>query len=195
MFAKSYRAVLQFAEQCLRQDIETTLTAVDYPGADLEGCAAIAGAMGAGFRARGLASPRGRAERREGGSAMTETGARILLVDDEDAILKLLRFPLEKEGYQVVTAGDGEEALETFARETFDLVILDIMLPHVDGMEVCRRIRAQSIVPDHHAHRQVATSSTRCSASRSAPTTTSPRTSSACASSAAACAPSCGGPR
>jgi TatD family-associated radical SAM protein len=57
-FAKSYRAVLQFAEQCLRQDIETTLTAVDYPGADLEGCAAIAGAMGAGFRARGLASPR-----------------------------------------------------------------------------------------------------------------------------------------
>ena len=59
-FAKSYRAVLQFAEQCLRQDIETTLTAVDFAGADLEGCAAIAGAMGAGFRARGLASPRGR---------------------------------------------------------------------------------------------------------------------------------------
>ena len=46
-----------------------------------------------------------------------------------------------------MTARDGEEALETFARESFDLVILDIMLPHVDGMEVCRRIRAQSIVP------------------------------------------------
>ena len=70
-----------------------------------------------------------------------------LLVDDEEAILKLLRFPLEKEGYQVVTARDGEEALETFAREDFDLIILDIMLPHVDGMEVCRRVRAQSIVP------------------------------------------------
>ena len=78
---------------------------------------------------------------------MNDTGARILLVDDEEAILKLLRFPLEKEGYQVVTARDGEEALETFARESFDLVILDIMLPHVDGMEVCRRVRAQSIVP------------------------------------------------
>ena len=69
---------------------------------------------------------------------MTESGARILLVDDEEAILKLLRFPLEKEGYQVVTARDGDEALETFARESFDVVILDIMLPHVDGMEVCR---------------------------------------------------------
>ena len=78
---------------------------------------------------------------------MAESGARILLVDDEEAILKLLRFPLEKEGYQVVTARDGEEALETFAREEFDLIILDLMLPHVDGMEVCRRVRAQSIVP------------------------------------------------
>jgi DNA-binding response OmpR family regulator len=78
---------------------------------------------------------------------MTENGARILLVDDEESILKLLRFPLEKEGYTVVTAKDGARALETFGRESFDLVILDLMLPHVDGMEVCRRIRAQSIVP------------------------------------------------
>jgi DNA-binding response OmpR family regulator len=78
---------------------------------------------------------------------MTESGARILLVDDEEAILKLLRFPLEKEGYQVVTAKDGAEALQTFARERFDLVILDLMMPQVDGMEVCRRIRANSIVP------------------------------------------------
>ena len=78
---------------------------------------------------------------------MAESEARILLVDDEEAILKLLRFPLEKEGYQVVTARDGAEALATFAREDFDLVILDVMLPHVDGMEVCRRIRADSIVP------------------------------------------------
>ena len=78
---------------------------------------------------------------------MTDSGARILLVDDEEAILKLLRFPLEKEGYQVVTAKDGAEALQTFARESFDLVILDLMMPQVDGMEVCRRIRASSIVP------------------------------------------------
>ena len=78
---------------------------------------------------------------------MTEAGARILLVDDEETIQKLLRFPLEKEGYQVVSAYNGEEAVEAFDREQFDLVILDIMLPRIDGMEVCRRIRAQSIVP------------------------------------------------
>lgn len=78
---------------------------------------------------------------------MNEYGARILLVDDEEAILKLLRFPLEKEGYRVVTARDGEEAIETFSSERFDLVILDIMLPRIDGMEVCRRLRARSIVP------------------------------------------------
>jgi TatD family-associated radical SAM protein len=56
-FAKSYRAVLRFAEQCLAQRIETTLTAVDYPGADLPAVADIAAAMGAGFRARGYAAP------------------------------------------------------------------------------------------------------------------------------------------
>jgi DNA-binding response OmpR family regulator len=78
---------------------------------------------------------------------MAATGSRILLVDDEEAIQKLLRFPLEKEGYQVVQARDGEAALEAFAREPFDLVILDLMLPKLDGMEVCRRIRTQSNVP------------------------------------------------
>jgi DNA-binding response OmpR family regulator len=78
---------------------------------------------------------------------MTEGGLRILLVDDEEAVQKLLRFPLEKDGYEVVAARDGEEALETFAKNNFDLVILDVMLPRVDGMEVCRRIRATSIVP------------------------------------------------
>jgi DNA-binding response OmpR family regulator len=78
---------------------------------------------------------------------MTEGGTRILLVDDEEAIQKLLRFPLEKEGYEVVAARDGDEALDAFAKGRFDLIILDVMLPHIDGMEVCRRIRANSIVP------------------------------------------------
>jgi DNA-binding response OmpR family regulator len=78
---------------------------------------------------------------------MAAIGSRILLVDDEEAIQKLLRFPLEKEGYNVVQARDGEAALEAFAREPFDLVILDLMMPKLDGMEVCRRIRAQSTVP------------------------------------------------
>jgi cyclic pyranopterin phosphate synthase len=59
MFAKTHRAVIRFAEQCVRHGIETMLTAVDYPGADLPGCAALADAIGAGFRARALAQPRG----------------------------------------------------------------------------------------------------------------------------------------
>jgi len=65
-FARSYRAVLRFAEQCLAQGIETTLTAVDYPGADLPGVADIAAVMGAGFRARGYAAPPARTAAEEG---------------------------------------------------------------------------------------------------------------------------------
>jgi len=67
LFDKAHRAVIQFAEQCVQHDIHTTLTAVDYPGADLAGCEAIATAVGAAFRARGLAAPRerDRTEKRE----------------------------------------------------------------------------------------------------------------------------------
>jgi DNA-binding response OmpR family regulator len=54
---------------------------------------------------------------------------------------------LEKEGFKVVQARDGEEALERFSRENVDLVVLDVMLPKLDGLEVCRRLRAESIVP------------------------------------------------
>jgi two-component system, OmpR family, response regulator len=72
---------------------------------------------------------------------------RILLVDDEQPIQKLLSYPLQKEGYDVVPATDGEQALESFDREHFDLVVLDVMLPKVDGLEVCRRLRARSAVP------------------------------------------------
>jgi DNA-binding response OmpR family regulator len=72
---------------------------------------------------------------------------RILLVDDEQPVQKLLSFPLEKEGYEVVPALDGQEALNRFESERFDLVVLDIMLPKVDGLEVCRRMRAKSSVP------------------------------------------------
>ena len=60
---------------------------------------------------------------------------------------KLLAFPLEREGYRVVQALDGEEALERFEENDVDLVILDIMLPKLDGLEVCRRLRAESAVP------------------------------------------------
>jgi DNA-binding response OmpR family regulator len=75
------------------------------------------------------------------------TPASILLVDDEDSIQKLLTYPLEREGFRVVQARDGEEALDRFREGTFDLVVLDLALPKVDGLEVCRRLRASSPVP------------------------------------------------
>ena len=71
----------------------------------------------------------------------------ILLVDDEDAVQKLLAFPLERDGFRVVQARDGEEALARFAEERVDLVVLDLMLPKLDGLEVCKRLRASSSVP------------------------------------------------
>ncbi len=71
----------------------------------------------------------------------------ILLVDDEDAVRKLLAFPLERDGYRVVFARDGEEALARFAAEPVDLVVLDLMLPRLDGLEVCKRLRGTSSVP------------------------------------------------
>jgi len=71
----------------------------------------------------------------------------ILLVDDEDSIQTLLTFPLERDGYRVVQARDGEDALRRFADEPVDLVVLDVMLPRLDGLEVCKRLRSQSDVP------------------------------------------------
>ena len=71
----------------------------------------------------------------------------ILLVDDEDSIQTLLTYPLERDGYRVVQARDGEEALRRFADEDVDLVVLDVMLPRLDGLEVCKRLRSASTVP------------------------------------------------
>jgi DNA-binding response OmpR family regulator len=73
--------------------------------------------------------------------------ATILLVDDEESVQKLLTYPLERDGYRVVHARDGEEALARFDVETVDLVVLDVMLPKLDGLEVCKRLRARSTVP------------------------------------------------
>ncbi|MDX6550593.1 MAG: hypothetical protein QOJ31_1277, partial [Gaiellales bacterium] len=73
--------------------------------------------------------------------------ATILLVDDEESIQKLLTYPLEREGYRVIQARDGEEALRRFAELQIDLVVLDVMLPKLDGLEVCRRLRTTSTVP------------------------------------------------
>ena len=72
---------------------------------------------------------------------------RILVVEDEVKITRFLRQGLTYEGYEVTVAYDGEEALAELRRETPDLVILDVMLPTIDGLEVCRRLRAFSSVP------------------------------------------------
>jgi DNA-binding response OmpR family regulator len=72
---------------------------------------------------------------------------RILLVDDELSVQKLLAYPLRKEGYDVVPALDGREALERLRDNNFDLVVLDLMLPRMDGFDVCRAIRSRSTVP------------------------------------------------
>jgi DNA-binding response OmpR family regulator len=73
--------------------------------------------------------------------------ATIMLVDDEESIQKLLTYPLQREGYRVVQARDGEEALKRFSEQPVDLVVLDVMLPRLDGLEVCRRLRTGSAVP------------------------------------------------
>jgi DNA-binding response OmpR family regulator len=78
---------------------------------------------------------------------MAQQAPRILLVDDEQSVQKLLAFPLRKDGYEVVAVSDGREALDRLRDDSFDLVVLDLMLPKVDGFEVCRQVRATSSVP------------------------------------------------
>jgi DNA-binding response OmpR family regulator len=72
---------------------------------------------------------------------------RVLVIDDEMSIVKFLRANLEREGYEVFTSMNGEEGLNTFERELPDLVILDIMMPRMDGFDVCSHIREWSQVP------------------------------------------------
>ncbi|HPH21795.1 MAG TPA: response regulator, partial [Haliscomenobacter sp.] len=68
---------------------------------------------------------------------------KILIVDDEPDILEILQYNLEKEGYQVVTASSGEEALVVAEKEQPNLIVLDIMMPKIDGVEVCRILRTK----------------------------------------------------
>ncbi|AVQ31147.1 MULTISPECIES: response regulator transcription factor [Fusobacterium] len=72
---------------------------------------------------------------------------KILVVDDEWKIRKLIKDYLVREGYSVDEAGDGEEGLDLFFQTTYDIVILDIMMPKIDGWSVCRKIREESQVP------------------------------------------------
>ena len=78
---------------------------------------------------------------------MSSEAPRILLVDDERSVQTLLTYPLRKDGYEVITASTGQEALDRFREAQFDLVVLDVMLPELDGFDVCRKLRATSGVP------------------------------------------------
>ncbi len=73
--------------------------------------------------------------------------AKILVVDDEAVLVKGIRFNLQQEGYQVETGSDGEQAVELAREGSFDLVILDLMMPKIDGLQACMRIREFSDVP------------------------------------------------
>lgn len=73
--------------------------------------------------------------------------SRILVVDDEKSIVDVIKSNLEREGYQIETAGDGKTALDLALKNNFDLIILDCMLPIMDGFDVCKKIRQESPVP------------------------------------------------
>ncbi len=73
---------------------------------------------------------------------------RILVVDDEDDLLELLRYNLTREGYQVTCVATGEDALRNVRRQAPDLIVLDLMLPAIDGLEVCRRLKGESKTRD-----------------------------------------------
>lgn len=78
---------------------------------------------------------------------MPDTPARILVVDDEASITEFVSYNLRKEGYEVAVAENGDDALALAKMHPFDLVVLDVMLPGIDGYEVCRRLRVDSSVP------------------------------------------------
>jgi two-component system, OmpR family, response regulator RegX3 len=78
---------------------------------------------------------------------LSDTPARILVVDDEASITEFVSYNLRKEGYEVEVAENGDDALDLAHDSVFDLVVLDVMLPGMDGYEVCRRLRVDSSVP------------------------------------------------
>ena len=76
---------------------------------------------------------------------------KILIVDDEKNIVDIIAFNLKKEGYTVITAADGEEGVQKAMEENPDLILLDIMMPKLDGYEVCKKNQRKEKYPDYHA--------------------------------------------
>src|SRR5207248_8365874 len=83
----------------------------------------------------------------KGGECMPAKKSTVLVVDDDVQLLKIVTHNLEAEGYQVLAVRDGVQALEAIEREAPDLVLLDVMLPRMDGFEVCQRAREFSAIP------------------------------------------------
>ncbi len=79
---------------------------------------------------------------------MESKGRKVLIADDEPDIVEILKYNLEKEGYVVITAKDGDEALHKAKQNTPDLIVLDMMMPKKSGMEVCELLRAQTAFKD-----------------------------------------------
>ena len=73
--------------------------------------------------------------------------SRVLLVDDDPSLREVVRYALDRAGFEVIEAADGRQALERFGRTAVDLVVLDVLMPEMDGLEVCRAIRRTSQVP------------------------------------------------
>src|ERR671917_2776897 len=91
------------------------------------------------------ATPAGCRRRSDGGAGFMEET--VLLVDDDAALLEVMSIVLSSEGYRVVTAADGVEALRELGEDGLDLVVLDVMLPRLSGFEVLKKIREKSDVP------------------------------------------------
>ena len=79
---------------------------------------------------------------------------RILVVDDEERMVRFIRMNLEHDGFQVSEAFNGKQAIQRLRDINPDLILLDVMMPDIDGFEVLETIREASSVPGHHAHRQ-----------------------------------------
>ncbi len=102
------------------------------------------GGMGTGF---GHDTAQGRRLRDGRSSGSMGTVTRVLVVDDEPIVREVVCSYLERDGYETIEAGDGDEALRLLDTEALELVVLDIMVPGVDGLEICRRIRNESDLP------------------------------------------------
>ena len=102
------------------------------------------------------------------------SGEKILVVDDEPSIREIVSLYLKRSGYQVTTAADGQAAVDVLARQSFDLVVLDLMLPQVDGLEITRRLRATSQTPINTAPTSDISTAVHCNTAANSRTTRPP---------------------